>query len=390
MLLKILRFFKGYVCFKADGKFPERFLNLCANNGISVINPKIKDGVLYAKMTTHDYKLIRHFAFVSKIRPRITKKCGFNVMLNQYKHRTGIFVGIFVFVILLNLLTMFIWNINIEGNEKVSDEKIIEILKKNNVYEGVFRASVDAKNLKQQILIDCPDLSFAAFNIDGCFATLDVRETEQKQMEERTDYPANIVAKTGGTIISIKAYYGVPEVKIGEAVAAGDLLISGTMETTSGSVIYCNARAEVIAQTFRRLEVFVPFNQKQNIASDSTKTRRIVNIFGLNIPLFFGTIDKPYEIDRTEYCPVVNSKRLPFKIITAKITPQREQQYVIDEATAKKLAKTKLDKMRDKTLKNIVKKEQNLIYTTEKNGVRLIGEYVCNENIAKSKKIVIN
>ena len=46
--------------------------------------------------------------------------------------------------------------------------------------------------------------------------------------------------------------------------------------------------------------------------------------------------------------------------------------------------------MRDKTLKNIVKKEQNLIYTTEKNGVRLIGEYVCNENIAKSKKIVIN
>ena len=209
-------------------------------------------------------------------------------------------------------------------------------------------------------------------------------------MEERTDYPANIVAKTGGTIISIKAYYGVPEVKIGEAVAAGDLLISGTMETTSGSVIYCNARAEVIAQTFRRLEVFVPFNQKQNIASDNTKTRRIVNIFGLNIPLFFGTIDKPYEIDRTEYCPVVNSKRLPFKIITAKITPQREQQYVIDEATAKKLAKTKLDKMRDKTLKNIVKKEQNLIYTTEKNGVRLIGEYVCNENIAKSKKIVIN
>ena len=40
MLLKLIRWSKGYVDFSASGKFPERFINLTTRNGINVWNLK--------------------------------------------------------------------------------------------------------------------------------------------------------------------------------------------------------------------------------------------------------------------------------------------------------------------------------------------------------------
>ena len=39
MLLKIIRFLRGSVDFTASGKFPERFMNITAKNGVNLWNP---------------------------------------------------------------------------------------------------------------------------------------------------------------------------------------------------------------------------------------------------------------------------------------------------------------------------------------------------------------
>ena len=385
----IIRWFCGYVCFRAKGGFYERFLNLCAANGITVWGVKYKNGTLHAKMSRKDYKNVLPIARRAKTQLKIVSKRGLYSRAAKYRGRYGLAVGFLAFILILRLLSSVIWNININGNKTVRDEKILAQLNEIGIYEGVFASSIDAENARQQLLISCPELSWCAINIDGCIANVDVKETAGKKLEAKTDYPANIIAKRGGTIMSIRAYYGAPSVSVGEAVAKGDILVSGTMENKYGGIMYCEARAEVIAQTVHKLSVTVPFNQQRKVDIAKPQTRKILTLFGAQIPLFFGKVDEPYTVKRTHTVPEINGKRLPFTVDSATFTRQKIENYTIDSAKAKKIAKAQMENKSKKELGSILKKQLNEIITKNNDGITLTAEFLCEENIAESKKISI-
>lgn len=385
----IIRWFCGYVCFRAKGGFYERFLNLCAANGITVWGVKYKNGTLHAKMSRKDYKNVLPIARRAKTRLKIVSKRGLYSRAAKYRGRYGLAVGFLAFILILRLLSSVIWNININGNKTVRDEKILAQLTDIGIFEGVFASSIDAENARQQLLISCPELSWCAINIDGCIANVDVKETSEKKLEAKTDYPANIIAKRGGTIMSIRAYYGAPSVSVGEAVAKGDILVSGTMENKYGGIMYCEARAEVIAQTVHKLSVTVPFNQQRKVDIAKPQTRKILTLFGAQIPLFFGKVDEPYTVKRTHTVPEINGKRLPFTVDSATFIRQKIEDYTIDIAKAEKIAKAQMENKSKKELGSILKKQLNEIITKSNDGITLTAEFLCEENIAESKKISI-
>lgn len=385
----IIRWFCGYVCFRAKGGFYERFLNLCAANGITVWGVKYKNGTLHAKMSRKDYKNVLPIARRAKTQLKIVSKRGLYSRAAKYRGRYGLAVGFLAFILILRLLSSVIWNININGNKTVSDKTILAQLNDIGIFEGVFASSIDAENARQQLLISCPELSWCAINIDGCIANVDVKETAEKKLEAKTDYPANIIAKRGGTIMSIRAYYGAPSVSIGEAVAKGDILVSGTMENKYGGIMYCEARAEVIAQTVHKLSVTVPFNQQRKVDIAKPQTRKILTLFGAQIPLFFGKVDEPYTVKRTHTVPEINGKRLPFAMDTATFIRQKIENYTIDSAKAKIIAKAQMENKSKKELGSILKKQLNEIITKSNDGITLTAEFLCEENIAESKKISI-
>ena len=72
MLLKIIRFLRGSVDFTASGKFPERFMNITAKNGVNLWNPVPKKNAISASMYLSDYKKIRILARKSRVKTRIT------------------------------------------------------------------------------------------------------------------------------------------------------------------------------------------------------------------------------------------------------------------------------------------------------------------------------
>ena len=388
----IIRWFCGYVTFTAKGGFYERFLNLCAVNGITVWGVSYKNGALYAKMSQKDYKNILPIARRSKTLLKTVSRRGLYSKAAKYRGRYGIIVGAVAFMLILRLLSSVIWNININGNESVGDEAILNQLNEIGVYEGVFASSIETENLRQQLLISCPELSWCAVNIDGCIANIDVKETADKTPEAKTDYPANIIAKRGGTIVSIRAYYGVPSVRVGEAVAKGDILVSGTMENKVGGIMYCAARAEVIAQTVHKLSVGVPFLQTHRIDIAKPQTRRIITLFGLQIPLFFGEVDEPYAVKRTHTVPEINGRRLPFAVDAAAFIRQKDESCTINAADAEKIARSQMRQKCKKELggiNGIMKKQISEKITKTDRGITLTAEFLCEENIAETKKISI-
>lgn len=390
LILRLYRWGCGYVSFKTHGGFPERFLNLCAMRQITVWGVKIKNGSLQGKMLCRDYKQIKNIAKMSEAVPKIRKKCGFRFTAKHYSNRYGLAAGAVSGILLLCLLSGCIWNVNISGNSKVDDKLILSQLEKIGVYEGVRAKSIDTELCRQQLLIAMPQLSWCAVNIDGCFATVDVRETRDKKEEEKTSYPANIIAKQGGTILSIKAYYGVPTVKVGQAVAKGDLLISGTVEDKNGGVVYSEARAQIMARTVRTLSEYVPFEQIGYENISKPVRRKIIKLFGIGVPLFFGNVEKPYSVRRTQNIPVINGKRLPICIDEAVFIKQREYKYTLERDEAVKKAQNIIDKKCEKELGKIIKQKLKSDIKERKDGVELVCSYECEEDIGTPKKILLN
>lgn len=390
LILRLYRWLSGYVIFKTKGGFPERFLNLCVLRNITVWGVRIKDGSLRGKMLCRDYKRIRKIAKMSEAKPKIHKKRGLKFVFRRYSHRYGLALGAVLGILLICMLSNCIWNINISGNSRVDSKIIMAQLKKIGVYEGVRAKNIDTELSRQQLLIAMPQLSWCAVNIDGCFATVDVRETQEKKPEEKTSYPANIIAGRTGTIISIKAYYGVPAVKVGQAVAKGDLLISGTVEDKNGGIVYSEARAQIMAQTVRTISEFVPFEQTGYENISKPFSRKIVTFFGISVPLFFGSVEKPYSVSRSQYIPCVNGKRLPIRVDKAEFVRQREYKYTLTEKQAIEKAQKTVDEKCQKELGGIVKQQIKSDIIRKKDGVQVKCDYKCEENIGIPKKILLN
>ena len=85
MLVNIVRYAKGWVEFKATGKFPERMLNITSRFGINLWDAHPCDGGLNASMSISDYRKIRPIARKAKVKTRITQKHGLPFFAEKYK-----------------------------------------------------------------------------------------------------------------------------------------------------------------------------------------------------------------------------------------------------------------------------------------------------------------
>ena len=129
ILNKMLIFCVGYVNIRVEGFFIEKFINICKCKKIILQNLHIEnDSYLKAKILKKDFKEIVHIAKKTKCKVKIENKVGVPFLLNRYRKRKIFVVAFLIFIIIIIVITKFIWNIDIVGNERISDdEKPFEI-----------------------------------------------------------------------------------------------------------------------------------------------------------------------------------------------------------------------------------------------------------------------
>ncbi len=387
-MLKVFKIITGYVSFIGNGVFPERFLNLCAKNNISVWDAHVNINEISGKMYAKDYKTIKTIAKKSCMRLKVKKRYGLPFLIRRYRHRYGIPIGVFLFFMIIWFLSGFCLNISINGNADIPKEKVLASLNSSGVYLGARIKNIDPQKARQDFLIKNQQFSWAAFNIKGCFVDVELVKTEKKPTKTKLKSPCNIVAKTDGKILKIKAYSGRVSVKIGEAVAKGDLLVSGAIELTNKTTKFVNSDAEIIAQTRHSLEVFVPFKYKQKIYDESIKKRSVLTIANINIPLFFGEIDKPYIAKQNIKNFSFLGTQLPIKKTTAHFKKIYNKPIILDESTAKQIATSKMKEKSQKQLKNTITSVESESFKKKSNGILHKKVFICEENIAAYKKIL--
>ena len=187
----------------------------------------------------------------------------------------------------LVLSSVLIWDIRVSGNETVPKEEILRSLEKNGVRRGAWGLSVNGEDIRNHMLLDIPELSWAAVNVSGCRAEVQVRERRPAPALLDRKTPCNIVARRSGLVLDILALGGVPQVLRGMSVAEGQLLISGVEDTGTFGTRFTAGLGRVEGRTWYTLTANVSLTGQAKRYTGAEKRLHSL-IFGSHRIKFFA------------------------------------------------------------------------------------------------------
>lgn len=327
LFIRLFRFLSGYIIFTCKNGFPERFLNLCAYNGINVWDAKVHNGLLEAKTNISGIKNIQQCAKKSGMSLRIVKECGLPFIIKPYLERKGLAVGIVISVLITVLLSSTVWTVEVNGNYKFTAQQVIELAEAYGIYPGAFRSRIDQDFIKNEIKAKHDGINWFAVNIDGSAVSLDLLEISDDRTEDdpNQSLPCNIISGVDGEILKLDIYAGDAATRVGSAVTNGDLLISGVKEKQDGSVEFVHAKGQAVIRTKKKITSSVDSTVNCEKIT-SVKNRYSVYFCGIKIPL--GKKEEGDICKTTSSMLIYNDVTLPLGIITdfAAITsPQKKE-----------------------------------------------------------------
>lgn len=385
---KLYRLLMGVVTVVFRGEFAERLLNLCAKNRIAVWDITRGDDSISVKMVAKDFKKLRRVRAKSRIRISLQAKWGLPFVLRKYRKRFGFLCGILLFFIILNFLSSFVWSVEVHGNQKISTEAILAACREIGIEEGMPVKKLDALDQRVEMLLHIDGLAWAALNLEGSYLTVDVTEAAPEP-QPVDDSPRNLKASTDGVIKNVEVTAGTAVVKVGEAVRAGDLLVSGAVEYKDGQTELKKADGRILAETERTLRVQVPLRETKTVRTGKVTRKSVIKIFGISLPLYLGSTKGPYEREvETDHLRWFGNN-LPIYRTTASFyeTAEREQVLSPEEALAQARAMLEAEKNNLNCESIVLEREESKI-TGEI--LEAVWHVKCVENIAAPEKIVIH
>lgn len=188
---------------------------------------------------------------------KLLEKQGRTDTILQLLKRPVLLAGISILLLLTFYLPTRVLFIQVEGNIAVQTWKILDCAECNGLGFGTLKRGIRSEQLKNALLDEIPQLTWAGINTRGCVAVIQVAEQTNTPSTGRAASGLNIVAQRDGIVKDLLVYRGTAVCAPGQAVQEGQLLISGyAMQGETN--IYTGASAEISAYTTRELEAVSP------------------------------------------------------------------------------------------------------------------------------------
>lgn len=389
MISQFLRWLRGYVIFTAVGKFPERLINLAMMSDIAIINPVGEKGKFTAQVSVADYKRLYNIRKRTMTTLKIKKKSGLPFLIIKNKKRKGLFVGAILFIVIINVLSMFIWTIDIKGNNSVSTYEMLCCLKDNGVYIGAMKNKINVSSSERGFALELGRVGWMSVNIVGSTASVELSESYDVPKIVDTTQPSNLKATKTGQVLKMDIREGKNNVSIGDGVAKGQLLVSGIIEIgDTGMSRFVHSEGEVYAGVITKEEIKVP-KTKSFYKISELEERRMLNFMNFKFPIDYVSVNNVCNRQYTTHSYALNGVNMPINIVNEYNFASIPHEVKYNNEHAEQLAKTEfalndLFYRWDSDIQNqkIKKKEtkSTYIYTAE---------YYSIENIAESVPITL-
>lgn len=389
-MVKLLRWLWGFVEFSFSGGFIDGFVNDCYENGINVQSLKRDDTVLNGRCSARNYKLLRKIAKKNAGVLKITKKHGIIFPLLKMKNRFGLLAGVLLFIVIINFLGGFVWNIQITGNSKINSDDISALLESNGFNIGSYWKSTDKDVLENIIMASFDDCAWVHINQLGSLARVEIKEAVKKPKLVKQRGYTNIKAKKDGIIVNTTVYSGWKAVNKGDSVTKGDLLISGIYENEiKKKNFFAHASGICLAQVKENFKLTVSRQQHKKIYL-AEKTYKTINFFGLKIPLYIGKASRQNtDFEEKNVYIKLNGRELPVGVTYNIAKPYEIGTDVLSDKELNKLVENEIENKikTDYADVQVISKKSDISLGSESANANV--NLICIEDIAQESKIDI-
>ena len=377
----------GMVEVRLTGADPAGALRAITRTGVEVFDV-CHEGDLTLRFTLRrsDFRRVRRLTRKRGEVLQIVDREGMYWTFRRLLQRPVLVIGLGIILALTGYLPGHIYFVEVEGNLQIPTALILEKASECGINFGAERRSVRSEKMKNTLLQALPELQWAGINTYGCRAVISVKERPAQEAAEETSGVSSIVAVRAGIITEITVKQGNRLCAPGQAVKAGQVLISGY--TDCGICIRATqAQGEVFAQTQRDFctVLLTEYKRKgQNIALTKKYSlligKKLINFCtdsGISTP----SCDKMYSVD---YITLPGELRLPIALVTETVICRDTFDQTLEQESAQRMIKEfSTGYLQDTMTAGQIKQRFETVQWSE-DACILSGRYACVEMIGKT------
>ena len=257
------QFCHGYVILQIEGVYPERLVSLLEAQTVPLWDVhRPRPGALVCTLPARDFPRLRSLNRRCRCRVHILKKGGWRFRLRRLWHRRVLVLGMAVLLLVTHWASRRVWFVEVQGCERMDEAVLLEALREQGICQGRNLKKLPLSDLADFVAARYEELAFVELHVDGVFLRIRAREALAEGERLDQNVPCDLVSTREGVITKVSAYGGRAQVKVGDRVKKGQLLIAGRVTARDGSMTYTtHAYGEVLAAVLYKAQVEAPKTQ---------------------------------------------------------------------------------------------------------------------------------
>ncbi len=350
----IINFLRGNAKIDIYGGNPEQFINNLAGQGIPFWKFEKPEPGLASVIIPYSYaRDAERLKKGTECGIEVVRRSGLPVFLNKIKRRWVLIIGLILCLLAVPAMSLFVWEIEVSGNETVPAGEILSVVEKLGVHIGMLSFSIDQQDIRSRALSELKDLSWLTVNIKGTKAEIKVRERIKKPEIIDEKIPTEIIAEKNGVVTEINVFQGAPLIVVGQTVAKGDVLVSSEMPSIKSGTRRVHAMGEIYARTWYDFSCEMPLKYDSKVYTGKKAKKFSIIMFGKRINLYFSTGFSNTFCDKIIKCERVilpGGYALPITVNTETYVQYEAESCVMDVKEAEDILKKRLSESLDKII----------------------------------------
>ena len=343
--MRILQYVMGYKTVTFDKARTGELLNFLHEKRIVNWGYRSAEELASINIALSDYEYFLNFLPQLNFLCQQSQTKGLVGFFEKYKKRTGIWIGLALFLVIVISSSLFVWDVRIIGAEKSEESEIIENLSKAGLSVGDFIPLIHTTEIVNNYLISYDGISWMSINPKGNVVYVEIIEEKPFSQKEQKGKYANLIASEDALVECIEPSRGSVVTSVGKTVKKGDLLISGVFSSPR-KYSFTYADGSVFGRVERELSVEIPLAQVEKEYEKTKNTQISVNFFGFTINIFryCGKMPAKYDtIYKRNQILLFDTVRLPIYINSVCCAPYEDKIVEISEEQAVTLAFNRLE-----------------------------------------------
>ena len=329
----------------------------------------------------------------SRIRFELGSPLGIYGFIQRNRKKYGLIIAFILTCVIFFVSSGLVWDVRISGNETLPDYVIENALDDLGLGVGTPWRSIDKSAIEAELLLESDDIAWISVNRRGTVAYVEVIESENVGIrKENGPLYSNIVADRDGVIEEITVQSGRANVKIGDVVKKGDVLISGVIENEKG-VSFCRAQGYVRAEGACDVIAEAEREHVDKVVGNKKILYIKIVLFNFSINIFknYGNYENTCDIiEEIREFALFDKYELPIRIEKAYAYEYTELTHIRSDNELTLAAKHQLDSKIYTVFKDADVLKLRTVGEFYDLGYRLTSRVVYSADIGKESAIEIN